>query len=106
MELERGKLRWHCRVAPWSWGFHAKCSTEEEVEVFPEPSVLRDVAGSFQEGKRALASRQELPMVQVKVTGALAAGMSGMQSSVRSESGAERLSHPNLGDRGPSRRRR
>lgn len=59
-------------------GFGAKCSTEEEMEEFLEPSVLKDVAGSFQERKRALAAMQELLMVQVKVTDALAIGISGM----------------------------
>lgn len=48
------------------------------MEEFLEPSVLKDVAGSFQERKRALAAMQELLMVQVKVTDALAIGISGM----------------------------
>lgn len=78
VELDREKFRWHCSAPPWSLGLGVKCSTEEETEELSEPLVLKDIAGSFQERKRALASMQELLMVQVKVTDAPALGMSAM----------------------------
>lgn len=78
------------------------------MEEFLEPLGLKDMAGSFQERRRALASMQELLMVQVKVTDALAIGISGnvelwFLSQVVRDRG---VLYPNLGDKGPSRPRR
>lgn len=69
VRLTKGRLKWHLRVVPWSSGFKALDSSEEELR---ETMVLEDMADPFH------SSWQVSSMVQIKVAGPLPTPLSGM----------------------------